>query len=74
MHFLTSGTFTSLGFLEERGDSEEKKNAFVCQALLPVFSPHCFVLISPYLLLRPETQITERSGKKSRKKSGKKLA
>ena len=27
-------------------------------SLFPVLSPHCFVLISPYLLLRPETQIS----------------
>ena len=39
-------------FLEGRGGSEEKKNAFVCQAFLPLFSPHFFVL-------RPETQISK---------------
>ena len=45
-------------FLEGRGGSEEKKNAFVCQAFLPLFSPYFFVLISPHLLIRPEAQIS----------------
>ena len=35
-----------MGFLEERGDGEEEKKAFACQAFLPVLSPHRFVLIT----------------------------
>ena len=43
-------------FLEGRGGSEEKKNAFVCQAFLPLFSPYFFVSISPLNKARSSNQ------------------